>query len=96
MIDLICPICKDETEVDPAELAGVDVIECEECGAEFPFTLVDGALVLGPEVDGWTPSADDEEEVCDDCNLPIEECECDGEEDDDDEEIEIEDEDEDA
>lgn len=59
MIDLTCTICGDETEVDQDDLKDAEVIQCEECGAEFPFTIVDGKIFLGPEVDGWDGTSGD-------------------------------------
>jgi predicted nucleic acid-binding Zn ribbon protein len=87
MSDLLCPICGDETEVDQGELEGAEVIECEECGAEFPFTIVDGKIFLGPEVDGWDGSTgeailiedEDAETICEGCGQEIHACDCDNE-----------------
>ncbi len=82
MMDLLCPICQEETELDPVELEGAEVIECEECGGEFPFTLVDGKILLGPEVDGWTGEEVEDEtppdpnEICGECGEHIDACQC--------------------
>jgi len=85
MIDLTCTVCGDETEVDQSDLDGAEVIECEECGAEFPFTIIDGKIFLGPEVDGWDGSTgeveadDDGEPICEECGQEIHACDCEDE-----------------
>lgn len=80
MIDMICPECGDECEIDETELSGAESIECEDCGAEFAYTMKDGALVLGEvlkegedfEDDGEVEGFDEEEED-DDTVIEVEE-----------------------
>ncbi len=71
MIDLVCPECGDEMEIDPADLEGAESIGCEACDAEIAFTMVGGIPVLGEVLE---PGVD----ICDDCNELIADCICTG------------------
>lgn len=80
MIDMVCPECGDECEIDETELSGAESIECEECGAEFAYTMKDGALVLGEVLtpgsgprDGDDDDEDEDDEEDDNTVIDVEE-----------------------
>lgn len=59
LIDLTCPECGEETEIDTAELEDCATIGCPECEAEFPFELTGNTLILGTALDEEEDSDDD-------------------------------------
>ncbi len=61
MIDMVCPYCEDECEIDPAELEDAECVECDGCGTEFAFTYVGGVFALGEELPDERPDAEIEE-----------------------------------
>ncbi len=47
MIDMVCPECGEDNEIDPADLLDSDCVTCEECETDFEFTYEGGKFVLG-------------------------------------------------